>query len=128
MGALEWGVAGAGVAAIAWVNWYFLAAGRSAAAAVAASPAGAGPASIDVVVRGGYSPATLRVPAGKPVRIVFDRQETSGCSEEVVFPDFGIRTFLPAHEKTVVTLTPPAPGTYEFTCGMSMLHGRVIAE
>ena len=35
--------------------------------------------------------------AGRPVRLVFDRQETSGCSEEVVFGDFGIRRYLPAH-------------------------------
>jgi hypothetical protein len=57
------------------------------------------------------------------VRLVFDRQETSGCSEEVVFGDFGIRRYLPAHQQTVVEVTPPAPGTYEFTCGMGMLRG-----
>jgi len=60
--------------------------------------------------------------------LVFDRQETSGCSEEIVFPDFNIRRFLPANERTVIELTPASPATYEFTCGMSMLHGRVVAE
>ena len=49
-------------------------------------------------------------PAGKPVRLVFDRQETSPCSEEVVFPDFGIRKFLPTDRPTTVEITPPAPG------------------
>jgi plastocyanin domain-containing protein len=68
------------------------------------------------------------VRAGRPVRLVFDRQETSGCSEEVVFGDFGIRRFLPPHARTAIELTPPAPGTYEFTCGMSMLRGRLVAE
>jgi plastocyanin domain-containing protein len=62
------------------------------------------------------------------VRLVFDRQETSSCSEEVVFPAFGVRKFLPAHEKTALDITPPVPGTYDFTCGMGMLHGRLIAE
>ena len=81
-----------------------------------------------MVVRGGYEPATIRVRAGAPVRLLFDRQETSGCSEEVVFGDFGIRRFLPAHQTTAVDVTPASPGTYEFTCGMSMLRGRLVAE
>ena len=83
---------------------------------------------VAITVHGGYSPAVIRTAAGKPVRLVFDRQETSSCSEEVVFPDFAMKRFLPAHQKTVVEITPPVPGTYEFTCGMGMLHGRVIAE
>ena len=122
----DWLVALAGLAAIAAVNWFFLFAGRGAAV-VARSTAG-GPQRVDILVRGGYTPSTIRVAAGRPVELIFDRQESSSCSEEVVFPDFGIRTFLPANEKTVVTFRPSAAGTYEFTCGMSMLHGRVIAE
>lgn len=111
-----------GLAAIAWVNWYFFLAGRAAPAAAA----GTGP--VTIVVKGGYAPSTVRVKAGAPVRLVFDRQETSSCSEEVVFPDFGIRRFLPAHEQTTVELPAPAPGRYEFMCGMSMLRGAIVAE
>ena len=65
---------------------------------------------------------------GAPVRLVFDRQETSGCSEEVVFPDFGIRKFLPTGQKTTIEVTPPTAGRYAFTCGMSMLRGTLVAE
>jgi plastocyanin domain-containing protein len=121
----DWFVIATGVAAIAWVTWYFFAAGGPSASAAGAA---GGTQEITVAVRGGYDPATIRVKAGRPVRLVFDRQETSGCSEEVVFGDFGIRRFLPAHQKTVVEITPATPGTYEFTCGMSMLRGRVVAE
>ena len=46
---------------------------------------------------------------------------------QVVIPDFGIRTFLPPHQTTPVQFTPPRPGTYEFTCGMGMVRGRVEA-
>lgn len=120
----DWLVIAAGLAAIAWVNWYFF---RAGSAAVAAAGAG-GLQEVTVAVRGGYDPATIRVRAGAPVRLVFDRQETSSCSEEIVFGDFGIRRFLPAHERTAIEVTPPAPGTYEFTCGMSMLRGRLVAE
>jgi plastocyanin domain-containing protein len=129
MSLTDWFVVVAGLAAAAWVNWYFFLAEGAGAHAVAASTAGAGNAQhVDVVIRGAYSPATIRVAAGRPVRLVFDRQETSSCSEEVVFPAFGVRKFLPAHEKTSVEVTPPTPGTYDFTCGMGMLHGRLIAE
>lgn len=116
----------AGIAAIVWVNWYFFVAARGTAAATAASD-GETP-EVTITVRGGYDPSVVRVPAGRPVRLVFDRQETSGCSEEIVFPDFGIRKYLPANRQTTVELTAPAPGRYEFTCGMSMLHGTLIAE
>ena len=83
---------------------------------------------VTVRVHGGYDPAHVTAKLGSPVRLIFDRQETSGCSEEVVFPDFGVRKFLRPFEKTVVELMPEKPGSYEFTCGMSMLRGRLIIE
>ena len=120
-----------GLAAILFVIWWFLLVPRSRMAAGSARGAGAvaAPGSeVVIAVRGGYEPAVVRVPAGKPVRLVFDRQEDSSCSEELVIPDLGVRKFLPAFERTTVGITAPAPGTYEITCGMGMLHGRLIAE
>ena len=125
---VEWLVMVAGVAAIVWVNWYFLFAGRSVAHAAAAPPQENGVQEVTITVRGGYDPAVVKVKAGRPVRIVFDRKEKSGCSEEVVLPDFNVRKFLPPFQKTAVEVTPAKPGTYEFTCGMSMLRGKLIAE
>lgn len=123
----NWLVIAAGLAAVTWVNWYFFLARQAPAVAAVTS----GPSSrqeISIVVEGGYTPSTIRVKAGQPVRLTFDRRESSSCSEEVVFPDFALRQFLPQGKGTAVDITPPAPGTYEFTCGMGMLHGRVIAE
>jgi plastocyanin domain-containing protein len=134
MSPIDWFVIAAGAATIAWVNWYFFVAQRSAVTALVAQtdptqPAESGAtAQVAITVRGGYDPATIRVRAGQPVRLVFDRQETSSCSEEVVFPDFGVKKFLPAFQKTTVEVTPPRAGRYAFTCGMSMLHGMLIAE
>lgn len=130
----DWLVVIGGSAAIAWVNWYFFLAQRVSASALPTDMAsGAGstlavPAEIGITVRGGYSPSTIRVKAGRPVRLVFDRQDTSSCSEEVVLPDFGIRRFLPSGTKTTIKVTPPQAGRYEFMCGMSMLRGTLIAE
>ena len=114
-----------GIAAIAWVNWYFFFAGRTAeSAAVGAG----GLQEVLIRVAGGYDPAHVRVKKGTPVRLIFDRQETSGCSEEIVLPGFGIKKFLPAHKKTAIEFTPENAGSYEFTCGMSMLRGRLTVE
>ncbi len=125
MNATDWAVIASGLAAILLVNWYFFFAERGT---VAAAVGAGGRQDVTVVARGGSAPAAIRVKAGRPVRLLFDRQETSSCSEEVVLPDFGIRTFLPANQQTAVELTPAAPGSYEFTCGMGMMRGRLIAE
>ena len=122
---LDWTVIGTALAAIVWVLWYFFFAAQGS---VAAGAGKGGRQEVTITVRGGYDPATVRVQAGAPVRLVFDRQETSGCSEEIVFPDFGVRKYLPPNTRTALEVTPPNPGTYEFTCGMSMLRGRLVAE
>ena len=131
MSSADWLVIVAGAAAIAWVNWYFFIAGQRApvaASVTASSNRGTETPSVTIVVDGGYDPRTVRVPAGRPVRLVFDRRDTSSCSEEVVFPDFNIRRYLPTGERTVIELTAPRAGKYEFMCGMSMLRGKLIAE
>lgn len=131
MTGIEWLVVTGALAGIAWVNWYFFVAGRSSPTAAAVAVAGAtdgAAAETTIIVDGGYSPNTVRVKAGQPVRLVFDRRDTSSCSEEIVFPDFGIRKFLPTGRKTTIEVTPPAAGRYEFMCGMSMLRGALIAE
>ncbi|MFL6258679.1 MAG: cupredoxin domain-containing protein [Thermoanaerobaculia bacterium] len=121
----DWLAVLAGMAAIAWVNWYFFLSKRPAVTAAA----GAGGAQeVTITVQGGYEPAEVKVKRGIPVRLIFDRQETSSCSEEVVIPDFGIRKFLPAFQKTPVELTPEKEGAFDITCGMSMLHGKLIVE
>lgn len=125
MSGLDMMVIAAAAASIAWVNWYFFISSKSVAHASAAA---GGVQEVRLVVKGGYEPATVRAKAGVPLRLVFDRQESSGCSEEVVIPDFGVKKFLPAFEKTTVELTPSEPGEYEFTCGMRMLRGRLIVE
>ena len=114
-----------GLALIAAIYWWFFVAGRRMVRAAA----GAGGVQESLVtVAGGYSPATIAVSAGRPVRLVFDRQETNPCSEEIVIPAFGVRKFLPPHERTSVEFTPTAPGTYEMSCGMGMLHGKILVS
>jgi plastocyanin domain-containing protein len=111
--------------AIGAVNWYFLFSTKKAKQAITTR---GDLQEITVKVKGGYSPDTIAVRRGKPVRIVFDRQEDSGCSEEVVFPDLGIRKFLAPFGQTAVEFVPRNSGTMGFACGMSMLRGKLIVN
>lgn len=116
-------VLAAGAVLIGAIYWWFFRAGRRS---VAASTLAGGIQELLVTISGGYSPATIAVAAGRPVRLLFDRQETNPCSEEIVIPAFGIRKFLPAHQKTAVEFTPTEAGSYDFSCGMGMLHGKLV--
>jgi plastocyanin domain-containing protein len=117
-------VTAAGAAAIAWVLWYFL---LSRGPAVTAAVAG-GVQEVRVLVKGGYTPDTIVVQAGKPVRLQFYRDETADCSERVVFERFKIDQMLPAFQTTTVEFTPTEPGEYPFRCGMNMLKGLLVVE
>lgn len=116
----------AGAALIAWIVWYFFLSRRPDEGRASGN---AGRQEIHVTVKGGYIPERIGARPGVPLRIHFRREETSPCSEEIVFPDFGIRRSLPAFETTVVDLPASAEGTYGFACGMDMMHGSlVVAE
>jgi plastocyanin domain-containing protein len=114
-----------GFGLIAWIVWYFwLWKGES----VAARPGGGGIQEVDVTVKGGYQPASIVVKAGRPLRLNFTRRESSLCGEEVVLPEFGKRAHLPENKTVAIEVTPREPGEYEFTCGMNMYKGKLIAE
>ena len=81
-----------------------------------------------IVVKGGYSPDIVRVEAGRPVRLMFNRQEADPCSEKVVFDAFGVSADLPEGMSVPVEFTPEEPGEYEFACQMGMLRGKVIVS
>lgn len=83
---------------------------------------------VRVTVRGGYSPNRIRVRAGVPLHLVFDRQESGDCTARVIFPEFGVSADLPAFAETVVDLSPQTPGEYGFVCGMNMVHGVLAVE
>ena len=117
-------VTAVGVVAIVWVLWYFLFSTNPAVAATESD----GVQEVRVIVKGGYTPDTIVVEAGKPVRLQFYRDETADCSERLVFENFGIDVALPAFQTTPVEFTPTAAGEYPFRCGMNMLKGVVVVE
>ena len=123
MNATEIAVVVGGIALIAALARYFF----GPRTAVGAQLEG-GRQVVDITVRGGYSPNLVRIEAGKPVRLRFDRQENSDCSARVVFPDLRKSASLAAFGTTVLDLDITEPGEYSWACGMNMLHGTLIAE
>lgn len=113
-----------GVSLIGLTLWYFFGEREKVAAAVGES----GTQEIKVTVRGGYSPDVIVVKQNVPVRLDFYRDETSSCSEQVVFGDFGIARDLPAFKTTPIEFTPEKAGEFTFACGMNMLRGKLIVE
>jgi P-type Cu+ transporter len=112
-----------GLAAIGLLAWYFFGPKKALQAVLRGAHQEA-----TVTVKGGYDPAVVRVRRGVPLRLIFDRQESSDCSARVVFADFGVSRALPAFGTTVVELTPEKTGVFGFACGMNMLHGTLVVE
>lgn len=118
-------VTAGGLLAIAGVAWFFW---GPRGAGVAARPTSSGYQEATIAVKGAYDPDLIVVEHGKPVRLSFLRQETAACSEKVLFPDFDRQAELPDGELVPIEFTPEEPGEYEFSCGMGMLHGKVVVK
>ncbi|HXH70713.1 MAG TPA: cupredoxin domain-containing protein [Pyrinomonadaceae bacterium] len=113
-----------GAALIGLTLWYFFGEREQ----VAAEQNESGLQEIKVTVKGGYSPDVIVVKKDVPVRLNFFRDETSSCSEQVVFGDFGIAKDLPAYKTTPIEFTPDKSGEFTFACGMNMLRGKLIVQ
>jgi plastocyanin domain-containing protein len=109
-------------AAIVWFFWLK----RTKGVRAAATSSGFQEAMI--LVKGGYTPYIILVRHGKPVRLNFRREETAGCSDTVLFPDFNKSARLPTGQTVSVEFLPDQPGDYAFTCPMGMFRGRIIVE
>jgi len=114
-----------GLAAAVGVAWFFW---LKRTAGVAAFTVSDGYQEVMILVKGGYTPDTIRVTGGRPVRFLFRREETAVCSERVVLPDFGKSVLLPTGTVVPVEFMPGDPGDHEFTCGMGMLRGKIVVE
>jgi len=112
-----------GLALIGALAWYFFAPQAAVRAEVSD-----GVQNVDIVVRGGYSPNLVRVTAGTPIRLRFDRQDNSDCTSRVVFPDFRKSASLAPFATTTMDLVVDEPGQYAWACGMNMLHGTLVVD
>ncbi|MGH2653347.1 MAG: heavy metal translocating P-type ATPase [Actinomycetota bacterium] len=123
MGLAEIVVTAGGLLLITALGWFFFGPKESGRAELRG-----GVQEVEVTVRGGYSPAQIKVRQGVPLRLIFDRQESGECTSEVVFPDFRVRRTLPAFARTTVEVVPGRSGEFGFACGMNMVHGTLVVE
>ncbi|TAM51770.1 MAG: cupredoxin domain-containing protein [Paraburkholderia sp.] len=121
----RWIVLFTGLALVGFIVWFFWL--KRSKGALAAQ-AGSGYQEAMIVVKGGYTPDTIVVRHGRPVRLTFRREETAGCSDKVIFADFDKSAELPTGQLVSVELTPEKPGEYAFGCPMGMFRGRLVVE
>jgi len=113
-----------GLALCAFVLWFFFGPRESQKAASGAG----GVQQIKVTVKGGYSPDRIEVKQGQPVRLLFRREESTACTEQVIFGDFGVSAMLPQGQTVPVEFTPTKSGEFTFHCGMNMVRGKLIIK
>ena len=82
----------------------------------------------DIIVKGVYNPAIIEANLSKPIKINFNRHESTSCSQFVSFPDFKIRKDLLENEITTVELNPTKRGEFKFMCDMGMYQGKLIVK
>lgn len=111
----------ASIGGIIFTYWFFLMKKEGKAV-------GADKNSIDIIVKGGYTPEVILISRGKAATLNFIRQDSSSCLEEVVIPEFKIKKYLPIDKKVSVSIMPQKEGKYEISCGMNMFHGKIIVE
>ena len=114
-----------GIVLTVLIAWYFWFAPKAQTRAVVSA---SGAQEVAITVKGGYTPDVIVVQKGRPVRLTFTRQESSACSEKVLFPDFNQNALLPEGEQVTLEFTPAKEGEYGFQCQMGMLRGKLIVE
>lgn len=118
-------IVAAGFALIAFIVWFFW---LKRATGVRAAETSGGYQEAMILVKGGYTPDTIIVRRGKPVRLNFRREETASCSDKVIFPDFQKSAELPTGETVAVEFLPRESGEFNFACPMGMFRGRLVVE
>jgi len=121
----RWVVLITGLLLVVFIVWFFW---LKRSKGVRAAEMSGGYQEAMILVKGGYTPDTIIVSRGKPVRLNFRREETASCSDKVVFEHFDKSAELPTGELVAVELMPKEAGEFSFACPMGMFRGRLIVE
>ena len=114
-----------GTASILFIIWFFW---LKRTTGLRAAETTGGYQEAMILVKGGYTPDTIIVRHGRPVRLNFRREETASCSDKVIFADFQKSADLPTGQTVPVEFLPKEPGEFAFGCPMGMFRGRLIVE
>lgn len=81
-----------------------------------------------VINEQGFSRTSISLRRGVLTHITFLRQTEATCATSIRISDYGIDRELPLNTPVVVTFTPVSSGEVGFSCGMNMLHGKLIVR
>lgn len=109
----RWMATIAGIGLVAFIIWFFW---FKRSIGVRAAETSGGYQEAMILVKGGYTPDTIIVRSGRPVRLNFRREETASCSDKVIFADFQKSAELPPGETVAVELMPKKAGEFVFAC------------
>ena len=121
----RWIVTVSGLTLIAFIVWFFW---LKRTPGVRAAEVSGGYQEAMILVKGGYTPDTILVRHGRPVRLNFRRDESASCSDKVIFAGFNKSADLPTGETVTIELLPKEPGEFPFACPMGMFRGRLVVE
>ena len=74
---------------------------------------------------GGYSPNLLYIKRGVPARWIINVKQMSGCTNEIIMPEYNIRKKL-KYGENIIEFTPKKVGEIKFSCWMKMVWGKFI--
>ena len=83
------------------------------------------------VTEKGFEPEQIKVPANKPVTLVFRRTTDKTCAKKVVIKVSDtqkIEKDLPLNNTVEVSTTFPKAGRLSYTCSMDMIRGTLTVQ
>lgn len=73
----------------------------------------------------GYVPNVLFVKKDIPVRWIINVKQMSGCTNEIILPDYNIKKKL-QYGENIIEFTPNKLGEIKFSCWMKMVWGKFV--
>jgi len=73
----------------------------------------------------GYSPNILFAKKDIPVRWIINVKQMSGCTDEIIMPEYNIRKKL-EYGENIIEFVPKKTGDIKFSCWMQMVWGKFV--
>lgn len=89
------------IALVGFILWWFFGKHQEAIGQASVSQ---GTQEANIVVNGGYSPATVVLKQGVPAKVNFDMQDSTACLSHVVFEQLGVDKDLTKQKVTTIDI------------------------
>jgi len=81
---------------------------------------------MDLTYRG-YSPNVLFIKKDIPVRWIINVKQMSGCTDEIIMPEYNIKKPL-EYGENIIEFVPKKLGDIKFSCWMQMVWGKFVVS